>query len=71
MSSLIILSAPQIRAELAYRAIPRKQLASELGISYSYLIKILNGHRIATAQRELITDYFKQITPINDIRGIS
>lgn len=71
MSSQIILTAPQIRAELAYRGISRRQFAKDLGISYSYLLKILNNRRIATTQRALITNYIQEITPIKHIRGIS
>lgn len=55
-----ILSAPEIRAELARRQITRRQLATDTGIYYPYLIEILLGQRKATAMRQKITTYLSQ-----------
>lgn len=56
MSSKKILTAAEIRAELAYRRIQATDLAKDLGISYSYLQMILHERRQAPARRAQITD---------------
>lgn len=52
-----ILSASEIRAELARRKISKAQLARETGISYQYLVEILQGYRPATRMRAKITKH--------------
>jgi len=52
-----ILSASEIRAELARRKISKAQLARETGISYQYLVEILQGYRPATRMRAIITKH--------------
>lgn len=52
-----ILSAADIRAELARRKISKAQLSRETGIYYPYLIEVLQGHQPATRMRERITEY--------------
>lgn len=57
MQSKKILSAAEIRAELARRKISKARLARETGIYYQYLIEVLQGYRPATRMRERITEY--------------
>lgn len=57
MSSKIILTPAEIRAELAYRRIKATELAEDLGISYSYLQKILHERRQAFARLAQITEH--------------
>lgn len=57
--SRIIMTAPEIRAELARRGITRRQLSTALDISYSYTLKILQGRRDALEQRGKITKYLE------------
>ena len=52
-----ILSAAEIRAILAQRKISKRQLSDETGISYQYLVEVLQGYRPATKMRQKITDY--------------
>ncbi|HNQ42796.1 MAG TPA: hypothetical protein PKI59_00095 [Candidatus Cloacimonadota bacterium] len=59
MQNKEILSADEIRAELARRKISKARLARETGIYYQYLIEVLQGYRPATKMREKITDYLK------------
>jgi len=55
MKNKEILSADEIRAELARRKISKARLARETGIYYQYLIEVLQGYRPATKMREKIT----------------
>jgi len=55
-----ILSAEEIRAELARRNISKAQLSRETGIYYQYLVEVLQGYRPATRVREQITRYLQQ-----------
>lgn len=55
-----ILSAAEIRAELARRKISKARLARETGIYYQYLVEVLQGYRPATRVRETITRYLQQ-----------
>ena len=55
-----ILSAAEIRAELARRKISKARLARETGIYYQYLVEVLQGYRPATRVREQITRYLQQ-----------
>ncbi len=57
MQSKKILSAAEIRAELARRKITKAQLSRETGIYYPYLIEVLQGHQPATRMRTRITEY--------------
>jgi len=57
--SRIIMTAPEIRAELARRGITRRQLSTDMDISYSYTLKILQGRRDALEQRGKITKYLE------------
>ncbi len=52
-----ILSADEIRAELARRKISKAQLSRETGIYYQYLVEVLQGYRPATRIREIITHH--------------
>jgi len=60
MNSNSILSAEEIRAELARRKISKARLARETGIYYQYLVEVLQGYRPATRVREQITRYLEQ-----------
>jgi hypothetical protein len=54
-----IMSAEEIRVELARRQISRKALSQATDIYYPYLIEILLGQRKAVQMRERITSYLK------------
>lgn len=69
MSSQIIMTAPEIRAELARRRITRRQLSEKLNLSYSYVKLILAGSRDAEARRQQITELLAPQT--HDMRGIA
>ena len=60
MSQNPILSAADIRAELARRKISKTQLARETGIYYPYLIEVLQGYRPALRMRRIITNHLKK-----------
>lgn len=55
-----ILSAEEIRAELARRKISKAQLSRETGIYYPYLIEVLQGYRPATRMRQIITAHLQK-----------
>jgi hypothetical protein len=55
-----ILSASEIRAELARRKMSKAQLARETGIYYPYLVEILQGYRPAVEMRRKITTFLSQ-----------
>ncbi len=55
-----ILSADEIRAELARRKISKAQLSRETGIYYPYLIEVLQGYRPAIRMRQLITAHLQK-----------
>lgn len=57
--SRTIMTAPEIRAELARRGITRRQLSTDMDLSYSYTLKILQGRRDALEQRNKITKYLE------------
>ena len=57
MSSTKVMSAPELRAEIARRQVSRPQMAKDLGISYDYLRKILLGQRDAEDRRYQMTQY--------------
>ena len=59
MKSKSILSAEEIRAELARRKISKAQLSRETGIYYQYLVEILQGYRPAVEMRRKITSYLQ------------
>lgn len=60
MQSKKILSAAEIRAELARRKISKAQLSRETGIYYPYLIEVLQGHQPATRMRQIITAHLQK-----------
>lgn len=51
------LEPDNLRAEIARHRISKRQMAKELNISYSYLLKILSGIRPAFKRRFQIYDY--------------
>lgn len=55
-----ILSAAEIRAELARRKISKARLARDTGIYYQYLVELLQGYRPATRMRAIITQYLRE-----------
>lgn len=61
MSRRKVLSAAEIRAELAFRRITMTELAVALGVSFSYIEKILSGRRDAPAQRARITEHLGEL----------
>lgn len=50
-----VMEAQEIRAELGRRKMSRRQLSDETGISYQYLVEIVNGYYPAHKMRERIT----------------
>lgn len=57
MSSTKIIDHRDLRAELARHGITRREVAEHLGLSYSYVKKILTGIRTAESRREEILKY--------------
>lgn len=55
-----ILSADELRAELARRKISKAQLSRETGICYQYLVDVLLGYRPGTRVREQITRHLQE-----------
>ncbi len=51
------LTAADIRAELARRKMSKRQLSNETGITYQYLVELLNGYFPATEMRRKITKH--------------
>ncbi|GEM_PF-1018182 len=68
MSSTKIADYRDIRAELARHGITRREVAEYLGLSYSYVKKILTGIRTAESRREEILKFIdsKRGTPCPD-----
>jgi len=64
-----IMTAPEIRAELARRRITRRELSEKLNLSYSYVKLILAGSRDAEARRQQITELLAPQP--HDMRGIA
>ncbi len=60
MSSKKILTAAEIRMELARRKRTRRWLSRAAGINYDYLVQILNDYRKAPAVRERITRFLRE-----------
>jgi len=60
MSRTKIMTAAEIRAEMAFRRILGTDLAASLGISYSYLQKILSEQRKAPKRLAQISDYLRE-----------
>ena len=60
MSRQKILTAAEIRAEIARRRITRRELAGKLGLSYAYIKMILAGSRDAQHRREQITELLNE-----------
>jgi len=60
MSREIIMTAAEIRMELAKRKMPKKQLARAIKINYEYLIQILNDQRKAEGKRRVISRYLRK-----------
>lgn len=73
MSSQKIMSAEEIRMELARRRMTRAELARKIGVSNDYVHKILCERRIATRKREEITKVlgFSYYTRDDGLRGIA
>ena len=61
MSRKRIMTAEGIRAELARRRMTRKELAKVLGVSPSYVMKIVRGERVAEERRAQITKYLAEM----------
>lgn len=62
----------ELRAEMARHGITRREISEHLGLSYSYVKKIVAGTRDAEARRIQIRNYLESKRPINkDMRGIS
>ncbi len=55
-----VLSAAELRAELARRKITKAQLSRETGIYYQYLVEVLQGYHPATRMREIITTHLQR-----------
>lgn len=60
MSTQKIMTAEQIRMELARRQMTKTALAGKIGVSPDYVGKILRDLRKATGRRKQITEYFNQ-----------
>lgn len=71
MSRANIMTPTEIRIELARRNMTRVQLATAIGLSHDYVVKIINGQRTAAERRAQITEYFKKNARINNTRGVS
>ncbi|MDD3535394.1 MAG: helix-turn-helix transcriptional regulator [Candidatus Cloacimonetes bacterium] len=52
-----VMEAHEIRAELARRKWSKRRFADETGISYQYLVQILNGYFKATRMRTIMTQH--------------
>lgn len=68
--SINILGPADLRAEMARRNISRKEVAERLGLSYSYVRKILAGLRDAEARRAEIGEFLESTKP-KEMRGIA
>ncbi len=68
MSIKKIMGADDLRAELARQRISRRELATALGVSYDYVLRILAGSRNAPARRAQIEEY---IIKNHETRGVS
>jgi len=55
-----LMSAEEIRVELARRQITRKQLAEALGCSYQYMVEIVLGKQHAYEMRERIGAWLRR-----------
>ncbi|MCB5287726.1 MAG: hypothetical protein LHW64_07965 [Candidatus Cloacimonetes bacterium] len=71
MSSTKIMTAEEIRMELARRRMTRVELAEALGMTADYVRKILREERKAGEQRARISKYLAGTPRIKNMRGIS
>ena len=60
MSRTKIMTAAEIRMELARRRMTRAELATKIGVSAEYVRMILREKRTATRKREEITQLLKR-----------
>lgn len=73
MSTKKIMTAEEIRMELARRRMTRAELAAKLGVSAEYVRMILRETRTATKKREEITQLlgYSYCTRDDGLRGIA
>jgi len=73
MSTRKIMTAEEIRMELARRRMTRAELAAQIGVSAEYVRMILRETRKATKKREEITHIlgYSYCTRDDGMRGIS
>ncbi len=71
MSSTKIMTAEEIRMELARRRMTGVELARVMGKSADYIRKILREERKAGEQRAKISKYLAGTPKIKNMRGIS
>jgi transcriptional regulator with XRE-family HTH domain len=69
--SMKILEPANLRAEMARERITRREVASALGLSYDYILKILSGSRKAPERGVQIHEYILGKTRNKEIRGIT
>lgn len=60
MSRTKILSAAELRAEMARHRISRREMATAMGVSYDYVVRILLGQRDAMARRHEMGEYINR-----------
>ena len=56
MSSLLIHTGEMLKDEIAARGITQKELADEIGVSYSVFNEVLNGKRPITTEYALLLE---------------
>lgn len=62
----------ELRAEMARHGVTRREISEHLGLSYSYVKKIVAGIRDAEGRRGQIMQYLAERPRIKkDMRGIS
>lgn len=69
--SMKILSSADLRAEMARERITRREVASALGLSYDYILRILSGSRKAPERRVQIHNYIMSKSKNKEMRGIT
>ncbi len=72
MSSIKKCEPGELRAEMARHGVTRREISEHLGLSYSYVKKIVAGIRDAEGRRVQISEYLAGKPRIKkDMRGIS
>lgn len=68
MSRQTASTAADIRAELARRGMSKREFSRQVGISYSYVLKMLQGRRSLAPQIDRISEFLNKTQSQNNCK---